>query len=360
MRVAIVAPDGLPIPVDRGGSVQIYLEQLFIHLNQSDDLQVTLISPGRTRIHESLHIPVDISDKTQYRAAVVDLLKQLSPDVVQIDNRPDFAAELRTRLRTKKLVLNLHSTTFLQPRHISYNSACNILRQADAVVCNSKYLQETVAERFRLSPNDWHPVVIYPGVEADVFARPADSRRSGPDSPLQILFAGRIIPQKGALILVQAVQQLLYMGVRTELTIVGYSPAWARQYEKQLQHALRDLPVRWVRGVPHQQIPTYYWQADLFVLPSQWDEAFGLVNLEAFAAGLPVVASALGGIPEVVTPDCGVLVNKYENSIAFAQVIADLWAQSVLFNTLMNHVRTCALEFSWGKCAQRFTALYQI
>lgn len=358
MRVFLVAPEGLPIPVDRGGSVQIYLEKLFVNVKQSADLQVSLISPGRTKIHESLHSPIDERDQTQYRAGVQKLIEQLSPDVVQIDNRPDFAMKLRQLLYAKRIVLNLHSTTFLQERHIAYPIARQILRQADAVVCNSQYLQATVARQFQLTASDWHPYVIYPGVDANVFARPVEHGRSYAKSTLHILCAGRIIPQKGVLVLVQAVRQLLRMGVQTELTIVGRSPAWAKAYEKKIQQEMRDLPVHWTRGVQPQEMPAYYWQADLFVFPSQWDEAFGLVNLEAFAAGVPVVASALGGIPEVVTPDCGVLVYQYSKPLAFAQAIADLWAQPDLFYDLRIGAKARALEFSWTGCAQRFETLY--
>ena len=62
--------------------------------------------------------------------------------------------------------------------------------------------------------------------------------------------------------------------------------------------------------VPHQQIQEFYQIADVAVLPSMWEEPFGLTCLEALACGLPVITTKSGGLPEIVTPKCGILLDR--------------------------------------------------
>ncbi|MCL6548139.1 MAG: glycosyltransferase family 4 protein [Alicyclobacillus sp.] len=366
--VAVVAPEDLPIPPVRGGSVQIYLHHLCRCLGQLGDIEAVLVSPGDQPDPQLLrHIPVRLRwapgerRRSAYRAAVLRLLESLSPQVVQVDNRPDFVPLVRTACPAAKVVLNLHSLTFLGPAHLSSACARRILRDCDAVVCNSRFLRNTVQTRFRLRDQEWRPSVIYPGVDHAQFAPPGDlsAVEVHPDRPLRILYVGRIIRGKGVDVLLEAVRLLRKEGWPVSLTLVGRTPPWEAEFGRYIRRRSKGLPVHRAGFVPPQHLPEYYRQADVLVCPSQAPEAFGLVNLEALAAGLPVVASRQGGIEEVVTAECGVLVRHYRDPAGFAAALRTLADNPSLRARLRQGALLRARQFTWTATAEAFADLHR-
>lgn len=364
-RVVIVAPEELPVPPSRGGSVQIYLDGLVRKLHQSGS-NILLISPGK-RVPENLPILHINGSKKLYQTKVIRVLRRLSPDLVQIDNRPELVQRVKRVLPNAKVVLNLHSNTFLSTMYISPSQARLSLKHADAVVVNSEYLKNWIRRRFRLSSSSWNPIVIYPGIETkrfqpkqlpDVQTRTARST-GNPFQPLRVLFVGRVIRQKGVHVLVSAVKYLRnQLGIPIQVTLVGRTPPWETRYGKSIRSSLRHLPIRRAGFVPPAQLPRYYWNADVLVCPSQWREAFGLVNVEAMAAGLPVIASNVGGIKEVVDSSCGILVKDYHNPKAFAMALRKLAMQPSLRGELSRGAIQRARQFTWEEAARQFQTLY--
>jgi 2-deoxystreptamine N-acetyl-D-glucosaminyltransferase/2-deoxystreptamine glucosyltransferase len=111
-----------------------------------------------------------------------------------------------------------------------------------------------------------------------------------------VLFLGRLADQKRP---VDAVLAHALMGPGVSLVVVGDGPLRAA-----VEAAVADSPARHrvhlVGLVPHERVPAYLQHADAFVLPAQYEE-LGSVLVEAMAAGLPVVANDVGGIPDLVT-----------------------------------------------------------
>jgi glycosyltransferase involved in cell wall biosynthesis len=132
--------------------------------------------------------------------------------------------------------------------------------------------------------------VIYPGV--DVCVAPPAMR--GGDHGHTLGFAGRLVPLKGTLYLIRALPL-----VRAEVSDVQLEIAGSGPEEESLRREAHELGVEGcIRFLGwHEDIPFHRW--DIFVMPSL-EEAFGMAALEAMAAGLPVVASAAGGLTELV------------------------------------------------------------
>jgi glycosyltransferase involved in cell wall biosynthesis len=134
--------------------------------------------------------------------------------------------------------------------------------------------------------------------------------RIDPDTPY-VLFVGRITRQKGIIHLVNAIK---YLRPGTQVVLCAGAPDTediGREMAEQVEQARRQTtnPIVWVAQiVPREDLIPIYTQAALFLCPSVY-EPFGIINLEAMACGTPVVASAVGGIKEVVVPDrTGLLV----------------------------------------------------
>jgi glycosyltransferase involved in cell wall biosynthesis len=126
-----------------------------------------------------------------------------------------------------------------------------------------------------------------------------------------VLFVGRITRQKGIIHLVDAVKHIR-PGVQVVLCAgAPDTKEIGQEMEHHVEQARRDaaVPIVWIAKVlPREEIIPIYTQAAVFVCPSVY-EPFGIINLEAMACETPVVASAVGGIREVVVPgETGLLV----------------------------------------------------
>lgn len=360
--VWIISPEDLPIPPTKGGSVQIYTSALIHCLAQSMDISFTLLSPNGhvgklPSTHPSTYTHHHISNRHgKYLEQIVNMVAHSQPDIVQIENRPQFVWPIHSCSPKTKIILNLHSTTFIHTRHLPQPLVQRCLQHLDAIVCNSQYLRQTLIKQLGLHTKKQIPVVIYPGVHFDEFASPTERVLH---NPIQLLYVGRIIRQKGLHVLLRALPLLKHIDSPIHLTILGRTPPWEAQYAK-LVHSLSNQQfTTWGGFISPRQLAKFYQAADIFVCPSQQDEAFGLVNIEAMASGLPVIASHVGGISETVTPMCGSLVEQYQSPLAFAAAIENLichpqeWAQKSAF------AKRRAALFSWSSTARQFNNLYQ-
>lgn len=366
MRIAVMAPEDLPVPPVRGGSVQIYADALTRALAAMPGLEVTLLAPrpaasgadappehGGEYGRRLVHLP----GGAPFLSAAAAYLAAWDPDWIQVENRPAWVNTLRALAPRARILLNLHSLTFLGPRHIHPMAARQALCSADAVVLNSRFLLRAVTRRFRLRTAAWHPVVIHPGVDLVRFA-PPDAHAAKRRTRLRIVYVGRVVRQKGVHVLLTAVRRLHRLGIPVHATIIGRAPPWERAYAARIRRLLRGLPARWIGFVPPARLPPYLWQHDVLVCPSQGPEAFGLVNVEAMAAGLAVVASRQGGIREAVG-DAGVLVAKFRQPEAFAAALIRLARRPDQLRRLQQAARARAQAFTWTRTAARFAAIYR-
>lgn len=166
-------------------------------------------------------------------------------------------------------------------------------RRADAVVTPSHHVKEQVVEQLGVAPDRIYPCP--PGSPLVAAARQNERARGG-----HILFVGTLEPRKNVGALLDAYTRLLQrQGTPPPLVLVGRATAEAGPWLARVHAApLRDH-VSHLGYVGTGERERLYSQARVLVLPS-WDEGFGLPVLEAMAAGVPVIASRRGALPEVL------------------------------------------------------------
>ena len=233
-----------------------------------------------------------------------------------------FAGCLVKQLSGAKLVLTTHS---LEPHRpwkreqlgTAYDASTWIERtayqNADGVVAVSESMKADVNELYGVPFEKIR--VIHNGIDLDQYhptIDPAVLDRYGIDrSRPFVLFVGRITRQKGIIHLVDAITHL---ESDVQVVLCAGAPDTEEIGKEMADHvekarAESRCPILWIPKVlPKEDIIALYSQAAVFVCPSVY-EPFGIINLEAMACGTPVVASAVGGIKEVVIPDrTGLLV----------------------------------------------------
>ncbi len=252
------------------------------------------------------------------------------------------------------------------------------IEMADAVIAVSESTKADLLRLFRVDPARVH--VIHNGIDLEEYAERRDDevlQRHGVDPARPyILFVGRITRQKGIIHLVKALRHL-DPGFQVVLCAgAPDTPEIAAEMKLALEAAQQGRPgVVWIeKMLPRDEIIALYSGAEVFVCPSIY-EPFGIINLEAMACGTPVVASAVGGIPEVVVHgETGLLVPVEQNKEApFEPVSADSFAFNLAeaINELMRDEarrRDMAREarrrveenFSWEVIARKTADLYRV
>jgi glycosyltransferase involved in cell wall biosynthesis len=177
----------------------------------------------------------------------------------------------------------------------------------------------------------------------------------GIGSQPMILFTGKLVPRKGVDVLLRALPQVL-REMEVKLVLAG---SGNQQDYQQLAEALGILDkLRFLGRVPDDTLRLLYSSCDLFVLPSRL-EGLGIVILEAMAAGKPIVATNVGGIPEIIeSGQNGILVEAGEEGKlagAIVKVLSDNPLARAMGENNKKKVREC---FSWGVAAQKTERVY--
>lgn len=166
--------------------------------------------------------------------------------------------------------------------------------EARFVVCISEFARSQLMAVS--SPENWDKLhVVHCGVDIERFSPPG---RPHAAEPVRIICVGRLVPEKGQALLLQATAQLRHEGHQLVLVLVGDGPM--HDYLKDTARALRlDETVEFRGAVGHDVVDGLLGEADIFCLPS-FAEGVPIVLMEAMAMGLPVVASRVMGVPELI------------------------------------------------------------
>ncbi|SFU80418.1 glycosyltransferase family 4 protein [Xenorhabdus koppenhoeferi] len=188
-------------------------------------------------------------------------------------------------------------------------------RKISTWVACSHFNAWQIQHHFKQFPN-----VIYNGVDTDKF-KPTDSgirtQLGINEGTFLLTFAGRLVGWKGMKVAIDAMTLLKDKDVK--LLIIGAGEE-LKQLEKRVSALQLEKSVIFQPAVSHDQLPEFYSAGDAGIFPSIGDEAFGITIAEAMACGCPVIASYIGGIPEVVGNEnqAGILVTPGD-----AKAIAD-------------------------------------
>lgn len=277
------------------------------------NLTVRGIKPGRGLTYQDPR-HAKFQDTMVRNLEMAGLLKDI--DVVHCHTwYTHLAGCLVKQLTGARLVLTTHSLEPHRPWKVeqlgtAYNASSWVERTAyentDGVIAVSESMCRDVQELYRV-PRE-RVRVIHNGIDLDQYRPtpdPAVLAKHGIDAEVPfVLFVGRITRQKGIIHLVDAIKSIR-SGVQVVLGAgAPDTPEIGSEMADHVERARHESanPIIWIpEMLPKDEIIALYTHASLFICPSVY-EPFGIINLEAMACGTPVVASAVGGITEVVVP----------------------------------------------------------
>ena len=245
---------------------------------------------------------------------------RLRPDLIYAHNFSELAWAIGVRrLVGTPVICHLHEFKPIRPASLTL-----LGRRVRRFVLPSRSLQAAWSDhgldpaRSEVIHTGLDPAAYNPGGERE--RRRVRESLGLPAEGYVVLYAGRVIPEKGVDILLEAWRRLALAPELARLVIVGL-PGAPDAYADALRAHSPDgcewLPMR-------RDVVEVLRAGDVLVLPSRWDEPFGRVVVEAMATGLPAVASAVGGIPEILGGPFSSMLFPREDAAALADRLAAL------------------------------------
>jgi glycogen synthase len=297
----------------------------------------------------------------------------------------DMAGFLASKLWDIPYVLTTHSLEPLRPwkveqlgagYHLSTWMEKTAIENAHAVIAVSQETRKDVLRLFSVPPERVH--VIHNGIDLQQYQKTTESdilEKYGidPEKPF-VLFVGRITRQKGIIHLVKAIE---HIDPSIQVVLCAGAPD-TKEIGQEMTEGVQRVGskregVIWIQQMlPREEVIPLYSHAAVFCCPSVY-EPFGIINLEAMACETAVVASAIGGIPEVVVPEeTGKLVDLEIREGTFDPVDPDKYAYdlAMAINEVVldeeKHIRfgrngrkRAEEHFNWDTIALQTLELYQ-
>jgi spore coat protein SA len=311
-------------------------------------------------------------------------LRRENCDIIHLHNFSQFVPVVRAFNPKSKIVLQMHCEWLSQLDHSLIGKR---LHHVDLVIGCSEYITEKIRQRFPQYASRCR--TITGGVDVSQFVSGNNHRQANSDRPKRLLFVGRISPEKGVHVLLEAFQRVARSYPNVELELVGDQQAvpyefivlvaddqkvseLASFYKGRLkrgdyisflkEHIPSDLTTRVIfcGPVSQSELANHYRNADVLVNPSL-SEAFGMSLLEAMACKVPVVGTRTGGMLESVEEGkTGFLVDR-GNAFDLADAILNLLRDSELRVSMGNAGRQRVVDrFSWNRITESLLEKYSV
>lgn len=337
MNILIVSPGVYPVPATKGGAVENLIEILIKSKEITQKHKITVYTVYEKNI-EHLTKNIDCEFKyiktrgflyqigrilrhiinrlakkyigNQYIHSVVKKIKKNheSYDIIIVENEPQYGLILEKIKGKAKLILHLHNDYL----NCNTKNSKEIQKVYDRVFSISYYISNKVNE---IGPSSEKSKVLYNGIDIDKFnTRKYNEQALREKYNLKaeqfiFMYVGRLAKEKGIKELIQAFSEINNESIK--LLVVGNKQLGQEMYYKEIMKLSKKKQenIIFTGYVDYNTIPELYSIADVGVIPSICNEAFGLSTVEFLACGKPVIVSNKGALPEIIKKEkCGQIV----------------------------------------------------
>ncbi len=314
-----------------------------------------------------------------YAFKVARDLRRQKCDIVHLYNYPQFIPIIKTLNPQIRIVLNIHGELLSQ---FDFGEIKRYLKKADIIISCSEFLSEKVRSQFSgFAPRC---ETVFMGVDPDRFSPGKSLDCAGSSEVKRLLYVGRLSPEKGVHVLLDAFSKVVDRYPGALLDIVGSEGIMPVEYllscsvapshvAELKQFYSTGYTIPGLRGrlpqnltnrvtfkglISHADLPDYYNNSDVYINPSYY-ESFGMSNIEAMACGTPVVSTPVGAVPEVIEHEkTGILIEPGDPSALADGIIRILDDVRLRRSIIKAAYEKAVSRFSWQSACEKLHALY--
>lgn len=387
LHICMISPGVLPVPATRGGAIETLIMSLvrqneregcldltvvsvydaeacklarqykrtkFIFINPRDGISERFFHYGQAlwkRINHNTHIITSM-----YYRDVLKNIRAYKFDAVIFEGGESLGFTAYDKLFHGKLWYHVHANPICKTRSAFFTH----------VIILSDFVRKNWAKYCTDQSQQLH--TIHNGIntalfgDTSLFERETVRMKIGfTDEDFILMYCGRISSEKGVDQILKAVK--LVNNPHIKVMIIGKpNTVKGERYLAELISMAEELndQVKFIGYVPNDELSRYYAAADVQIVPSLWEEGAGNVCIEGMASGMALIVSNCGGIPEYVSPDCAILVNRGESMPNdLAQAIITLFNNPSLRVKMGEAGRQRASMFSESAYYRRYVKLLE-
>jgi glycosyltransferase involved in cell wall biosynthesis len=233
-----------------------------------------------------------------------DILKSKHKDhIIEIHNRPYLFKLIYKKLKKHHICIFFHNDPQHMKGSIKIEERLNLLKNSKMIYCVSKYIKRRFLEG--IEGKFTNIKVLYNGVDRKINKMPKKNR--------EVIFVGRLVPEKGIHIYIDAIEKIFEKFPLWKFSVIGSpylgSSSKDTQFAKNQYTKFKKIgkQAHFTGFLNPEKVCQKMEKASIIVIPSLWEEPFGLVVAEAMANGIAIIASKVGGIPEIIEKN-GILI----------------------------------------------------
>ena len=304
-------------------------------------------------IHRIPRIKIRIFNVLFFWRAIIGTIRKINPDLVHVQSLNSGIPALISKkmLKIPYTVRGEGSDVYLPDLYTKLISK-TVIKNADTAIALTEDMKRVMQDTYN------RHIAVVPNAINMVDYRNDPSLKDRANHGKGILFVGRLTSVKGVQYLIRAMKQVQDKIPDARLIIVGDG-----EEREMLETLSIDLGiqkyVQFIGKVPHEKVKTFMHQADVFVLPSL-SEGFPLVILEAMACGLPIIASCVKGIPEIITHGTNGYLVEVKDTNDIANKILFLFSDDAIRKKISDNNRHLVIKYAWENVIVELEKIYEL
>ena len=311
MKINILLPYKEKFDENKASSVSITVRNNLLYSNYLNQIKIfgqNVNNPFFKDNFVGLKYSI-LSFKSKNKFLAYEMLKIITKDtdkkqLIEIHNRPYLVEEI-TKRNTFPISLFFHNDPQTMKGSKSIKERENILEKCAIILCVSEFVKKKFLEGINENFQKVH--VLYNGVERKLNKFPTKKK--------EVLFVGRLVPEKGVHLYVDAIKAIAHKYPEWNFGLIGSF----RLGDNKNRNSYSDEIIKKMMAIGTQAqfygfkdqefVEEKMKSTSIIVIPSTWEEPFGLVAAEAMSYGASIIASKVGGIPEIIK-DNGILIDN--------------------------------------------------